>query len=144
MNDRRMELGDSGHGREKGPRSGTSEGADLKNALAAPLVSRSSASSGASGPGLETSVFSPGDAAAKKYCQGGHGTKTRGSAVLDVAERLGIFAVGGVWFERGTARNRTWRELEPCVLDWASRSLQREFEVVIMVEGLIGEMFGSD
>jgi hypothetical protein len=29
-------------------------------------------------------------------------------------------------------------------LDWASRSLQREFEEVIMVEVVIGEMFGSD
>ena len=28
--------------------------------------------------------------------------------------------------------------------DWASRSLEREFAVVIMVEVLIGEMFGSD
>jgi hypothetical protein len=29
-------------------------------------------------------------------------------------------------------------------LDGASRSLKREFEEVIMVEILIGEMFGSD
>jgi hypothetical protein len=29
-------------------------------------------------------------------------------------------------------------------LDWASRSLKREFELVIMVEVLIEEMFGSD
>ena len=28
--------------------------------------------------------------------------------------------------------------------DWASRSLQREFELVIMVEVRIEEMFGSD
>jgi hypothetical protein len=45
---------------------------------------------------------------------------------------------------RGTARNRTWRELKRRLDDWASRSLQREFEEVIMVEVLIEEMFGSD
>ena len=28
--------------------------------------------------------------------------------------------------------DRTWRELERCAVDWAFRSLQREFEVVIM------------
>jgi hypothetical protein len=30
-----------------------------------------------------------------------------GAVVLDVAERLGICAVGRIRFERGTARNRT-------------------------------------
>ncbi len=57
---------------------------------------------------------------------------------------LGIFAVGRVRFLRGTARNRTWREVERRPNDWASRSLKREFEEVIMVEDLIEEMFGSD
>ena len=47
-------------------------------------------------------------------------------------------------FVRGTARNRTWCELERRALDWASRSLQREFELVIMVEVRIEEMYGSD
>ena len=47
-------------------------------------------------------------------------------------------------FVRGTARNRTWREVERRALDWASRSLEREFEEVIMVEIRIEEMFGSD
>ena len=61
----------------------------------------------------------------KKHCQGGDGPKTGGSAVLDVAERLGIFAVGQVRFERGTARYRTWRELERRPNEWASRSLAR-------------------
>jgi hypothetical protein len=61
-----------------------------------------------------------------------------------VAKPLAIFAVGRIRFERGKARNRTWREVERRRLDWASRSLKREFEVVIMVEVLIGEMFGSD
>jgi hypothetical protein len=60
------------------------------------------------------------------------------------AKWLGPFAVGRVRFERGKARNRTWREVERRPLDWASRSLKREFEVVIMVEVLIGEMFGSN
>jgi hypothetical protein len=61
-----------------------------------------------------------------------------------VAQWLGAFAVCRIRFARGKARNRTWRELERRALDWASRSLEREFEEVIMVEVLIGEMFGSD
>ena len=67
-----------------------------------------------------------------------------GSLVLDVAERLQIFAVGRIRFVRGRARNRTWCEVERRELDWASRSLQREFEEVIMVEVQIEEMYGSD
>jgi hypothetical protein len=47
-------------------------------------------------------------------------------------------------FAREKARNRTWREIARRPLDWASRSLQRELEVVIMVEVLIGEMFGVE
>jgi hypothetical protein len=66
-----------------------------------------------------------GDAAAKEHRPGGHGPKTCGSDVLDVAKRLGICAVGQVRFERGTARHKTWRELERRPLDWASRSLAR-------------------
>ena len=49
-----------------------------------------------------------------------------------------------VRFVRGTARNQAWREVEHRVSDWASRSLQREFEEVIMVEVLIEEMYRSD
>ena len=59
-------------------------------------------------------------------------------------QRLGLFAVGRIRFERGKARYRTWREVERRPLDWASRSLKGEFEVVIMVEVMIEEMFGSD
>src|SRR5712671_6875683 len=66
------------------------------------------------------------------------------SAVLDVAQRLGLFAVSRIRFARGKARYRTWREVERRPFDWASRSLKRESEVVIMVEVLIEEMFRSD
>jgi quercetin dioxygenase-like cupin family protein len=37
-----------------------------------------------------------------------------------------------------------WREVKRRPLDWASRELQREFEVVTMVEILIGELFESN
>ena len=43
---------------------------------------------------LETTVHAPGAASAKEHCQGGHGSKTGGAVVLDVAERLGVCAVG--------------------------------------------------
>jgi hypothetical protein len=43
-----------------------------------------------------------------------------------------------------TWKSRRVSEVGRRPLDWASRFLQREFEVVIMVEVLIGEMFGSD
>ena len=49
-----------------------------------------------------------------------------------------------VRFVRGTARYRTWCEVERRAYDGASRSLQREFELVIMVEVWIEEMYGSD
>ncbi len=62
----------------------------------------------------------------KKHCQGGHGAKNRRAVVLDVAEWLGVWAVGSVRFARGTARNRTWRALGRRPLDWASRSLATE------------------
>ena len=57
---------------------------------------RSSASRSALGFGLEATVRTPSNAPAKKHRQGGR--KTRGSDVLDVAERLGIFRVGQVRF----------------------------------------------
>jgi hypothetical protein len=75
----------------------------------------------------------PGDEEKTSNCQGGDGKQTSRSAVLDVAQRLGVLAVGRVRFARGTAPNRTWREVERRALDWASRSLPREFEEVIMV-----------
>ena len=71
---------------------------------AAFLAGRSSASRSTLGCGLETTVHASGAAPAKEHRQGGHGPKTRGSDVLDVAERLGIFRVGQVRFARGTAR----------------------------------------
>src|SRR5580692_2454231 len=49
-----------------------------------------------------------------------------------------------VRFARGRAWIRPWCEVNHRPLDWASRSLSREFEVVIMVERAIGEMVGSD
>jgi hypothetical protein len=84
--------------------------------------------------GVATSVHAAGDVSAQEHCQGGDGTPAGDAVVLDVAERLGIFAVGQVRFARGTARYRTWRELERRLNDGASRSLPREFERVIMVE----------
>ena len=59
---------------------------------------------------------------------------------------VSIHLVVGVRFVRGTAlRNQKWREVERRGFDWASRSLRRvEFELLIMVEVLIGEMVGSD
>ncbi len=76
--------------------------------------------------------------------EGSDGAQAGGSLVLDVAQRLGVFAVGRVRFVRGTARYRTWCEVERRALDGASLSLKREFEEVIVVEVLIEEMFGSD
>src|SRR5207253_9404605 len=49
-----------------------------------------------------------------------------------------------VRFARGTARDGQWCEVNHRPVDWASRSLTREFEHVIMVDVLIGEMVGSD
>ena len=65
-------------------------------------------------------------------------------AVLDVAEWLRIVAASKVRFVRGTARYRTWCKVERRPLDWASRSLQREFAEVILVEVRIAEMSRSD
>ena len=57
-------------------------------------------------------------------------------------KRLCVFAViKRVRFARGTARYRTWREVERRALDGASRSLKGAFERVIMVEVRIEEMF---
>ena len=75
--------------------------------------------------GLETTLCASDDAPAKEHRQGGHGPETGSAVVLDVAKRLGVCAVGQVQFARGTARYRTWRELERCALEWASRSLAR-------------------
>jgi hypothetical protein len=37
-----------------------------------------------------------------------------------------------------------WREVERREPDWASRSLQREFELLVMIEVRIEEMFRSN
>ena len=95
-------------------------------------------------PGLAASLLPSSDASAKERRQGGHGAQNGSWFVLDVAERLRIFAVVRMRFVRVTARYRTWREVERRPLDWASRSLQREFEEVIMVEVRIEEMYRSD
>src|SRR6266576_6586046 len=49
-----------------------------------------------------------------------------------------------VRFARGTARDGQWCEINHRPVDWASRSRSTEFEHVIMVDVLIGEMVGSD
>jgi hypothetical protein len=64
--------------------------------------------------------------------------------VAMVAEWLRVFAVSRVRFVRGTTRNQAWCEVKVRASDWASRSLQREFELVIMVEVRMEEMYGSD
>jgi hypothetical protein len=48
------------------------------------------------------------------------------------AKWLRVFTVDGVRFVCGTARNRTGCAVEHRALDGASRSLQGEFEQVIM------------
>jgi len=48
-----------------------------------------------------------GDAAATEHRQGGYGPETGSAVVLDVEQRLGLFRVGQIRFERGTARYRT-------------------------------------
>ena len=115
-----------------------------KAALCCGSCSGGSPSGGAFGSRLEASVYPPGDASAKEYCEGSDGTQAGGSVVLDVAKRMGLSAVSRVRFVRGRARYRTWCELKHCAFEWAPRSLQREFELVIMVEVVIGEMYGSD
>jgi hypothetical protein len=61
---------------------------------------------------VAASVCAYGNASAQKHCQGGDGQETRCSLVLDVTQRLGLFAVGRIRFARGTARYPTWREPE--------------------------------
>ena len=45
---------------------------------------------------------------------------------------------------RDSSVEGAWWEVAHRASDWASRSLQREFEEVILVEVLIEEMSGSD
>jgi transposase len=55
-------------------------------------------------------------------CQGCHGPQVSGSAVLDVAQGMGLRASKKVQFARGTARTSRWCALQHRVIDWASRS----------------------
>jgi hypothetical protein len=71
-------------------------------------------------------------------------TQTRGSHVLDVEQGMRLSAVLEVRLARGTARDGQWCEINHRPVDWASRSLTREFEHVIMVDVPIGEMVGSN
>ena len=86
----------------------------------------------------------PGDAAGSPDRQGSHGTQTRRQFVLDVAQEMGLPTGCKVRFARGTARNRPWCGVNHRRLDWASRSLRRESDVVIMINVATGEMVGSD
>jgi len=86
------------------------------------LAGRSSTSRSTLGCGLETAVCASGERRQRNIANG-HVPKTGSSAVLDVAERLGIFRVGQVRFERGTARSQTWRELERRRSEMGIRSL---------------------
>jgi transposase len=63
----------------------TKQGSSLLRFLLREAASRSTL-----GFGLQTTVRASGNAPAKEHRQGGHGPKTRGSDVLDVAEQLGI------------------------------------------------------
>jgi hypothetical protein len=73
-------------------------------------------------PGVETSLCTSGDASSPEHCEGSDGAASGSSLVLDVAEWLCVFAIVRVRFARGTARNRTWCEVEHRALDGASRS----------------------
>ena len=68
------------------------------------FVGGGSASGGPNQPGVETSLHTSGDASKQEHRQGGAGTQTGSSLVLDVAEWLRVFAVVRVRFVRGTAR----------------------------------------
>jgi hypothetical protein len=57
---------------------------------------------------------------------------------------MGLRAVEKVRFVRGKARKSRWCEVEHRVIDWVSRSLHGEFEVIIMIERVTEEMHGSD
>lgn len=111
---------------------------------AAILACGSSPGSSALRSGVAKSIPTPGAASGTSDRYGSHSAQTSSSLVPDVAQGMGLSAHPRVRFARGTARNRTWCEIDHRPNGWASRSLKREFEVVIMVDLAIGEMFGSD
>jgi hypothetical protein len=61
-----------------------------------------------------------------------------------VAQGMGLWAANNVQFARGRARTSRWCAVEHREIDWVSRSLHGEFEVVIMIERMTEEMHGSD
>ena len=59
--------------------------------------------------------------------------------------RSSVRAVKKVLFARGTTWKSPWCEVKHRAMDWAARSsFTEEFEVVIMIEVVTGEMHGSD
>jgi hypothetical protein len=57
---------------------------------------------------------------------------------------MGLSAVDRVRFARGAARKSSWCAVEHREIEWAPRSSDEEFEVVIMIAVAIEEMHGSD
>ena len=66
---------------------------------------------------LAAPLSAPGDAPRSPHRESGHGTQTCRSLVLDVAQRLGLFAVSRVRFARGTARGNPWWAVDHRGLD---------------------------
>ena len=89
-------------------------------------------------------ILSPDDAAGTEDRQGRHGASAGSLSVLDDAPRMGLSAVGRVRFVRGAARKSPWCAVEHRVIEWAPRSSDEEFELVIMIAVAIEEMHGSD
>ena len=73
-------------------------------------------------PEWRSKYLPPGDAARTEDCEGRDGPQVGRAAVLDVAQGMGLRAVGKVRFARGTARKSPWCAVEHRVIDWASRS----------------------
>src|SRR6185503_16057105 len=78
-------------------------------------------------------ILSPDATTWAKHCQSRDGTTAGGSLVLDVASRMELRAVAEVRFARGRARKSLWCAVEHRDIDWASCSLHRESELVIMI-----------
>ena len=72
------------------------------------LAGGGSTGGNALGSGLAATIPPSGNASGSAHLQSSHGTQARCSVVLDVAQWLGVFAVGKVRFARGTARTRPW------------------------------------
>src|SRR6267142_1331187 len=82
------------------------------NSLLRFLLVEAAQAAARSNPEWRRRYMHPGDASAQKHCQGSDGAEAGGSLVLDVAEWLCVFAVFRVRFVRGTARYRTWCEVD--------------------------------